>query len=386
MYCKCKNDEGYYPDCKGPEICTDEDRDHCEKNDGICVDENFQATCICKDKNSKGIFPECEVTESTCGKECKGICKDGICTCPDGGRPPRCDCESNCNGICENGICLCQNGGIPPDCIILPPACKDINCHAGYCTEVNGKPICKCYKGTTCGPDEYCSISGECECFNGGNPPNCRPYCSKDCGKWAQCHKDENDREYCICNLGGKHPNCQKCRKTCEEDYTCAVDENGREECLCRATGQKKCPEKCRKRCPNGRCVKENNREICTCADGSRNYPDCDGPCALKECPNGKCEIVNGAAECVCFNGIGVYPSCDACQELNCEERDGICAKNTAGVYQCICKNGHHNFPNCKVEPCRCPPETTCVFAGNLNRTQWQRQRTWQWLLFLHDL
>ena len=56
-FCKCKNNKGIYPDCEANVICTQSIITHCEKNNGQCVVENFQAICLCKDNFS--IYPYC---------------------------------------------------------------------------------------------------------------------------------------------------------------------------------------------------------------------------------------------------------------------------------------------------------------------------------------
>ncbi len=55
-YCKCKNDH-IYPDCEDNKICSESRQRECQKNNGQCVEQDFQAICICNDK--QGTYPFC---------------------------------------------------------------------------------------------------------------------------------------------------------------------------------------------------------------------------------------------------------------------------------------------------------------------------------------
>ena len=365
VYCKCKNDEGYYPDCKGPEICTDEYRDFCEKNDGICVSENFQATCICKDEESKGIFPECKVKEPSCESYCQGKCiydKEKckkVCVCLNGMNPPL--CKPVCNLECGNAFCDISSG--TPKCV-----CKERGLQPPHCN-----PECR----EKCRENEVCDFSGKCVCKH-DDSRRCSPFCSKRCGKNAECLKVFSpDGEECRCLYGGIHPNCEEpgCNKNCKIDEVCVIDVKTKQEtCVCRNM-QSEC-EPCTKNCgPKGKCIFEDGKEKCVCINNADSHPHCDSPCFEKECPGGKCVLdKEGNGKCVCrheSNLPSIYPECqdpDECSKLRCEDQNGRCAYDENGKYKCICENKHHNFPLCrKYEGCfpACNDDEECAKAGD---------------------
>ena len=249
-----------------------------------------------------------------------------------------------------------------------------------------GNPSCLCYVGQNeCRNQGICNYEGNCVCKNGGTYPNCNTFCSKNCGKYAYCLKnlEEKGEENCICFYGGLYPKCKQCAKECADGEICALDEHGSEKCICQGTGHEQCPLTCDKDCKFGKCVVKQGEAICICPDGSSNYPDCNGPCHKKECPNGKCITLNGEAKCACKNGdVGNYPSCKSiCEQLKCETNNGYCGQTQDGVIRCICKNRHNNYPQCGEPICNCKANEHCIISGRMEKKPFIHKRVHIFLL-----
>ena len=249
-----------------------------------------------------------------------------------------------------------------------------------------GNRACVCYVGQNeCRNQGICNYEGNCVCKNGGTYPNCNTFCSKNCGKYAYCLKnlEEKGEENCICFYGGLYPKCKQCAKECADGEICALDEHGSEKCICQGTGHEQCPLTCDKDCKFGKCVVKQGEAICICPDGSSNYPDCDGPCHKKECPNGKCITLNGEAKCACKNGdVENYPSCKSiCEQLKCETNNGYCGQTQDGVITCICKNRHNNYPQCGEPICNCKANEHCIISGRMEKKPFIHKRVHIFLL-----
>ena len=464
-YCKCN--EGYFgspPNCKkivsvinvkcrkkcprgkkcfitnnGQEICgclNDDCSPFCSNNcgNGKCVITAAGPSCYCENGS---LPPRCEEEpHSECDDCYYGTCQvkdhELVCKCKDSTySPPFCQ-KKRCKKRCLNGgVCIIQNGreqcicafeGKYPNCRNNP--CDDIFCDnkLSRCVVENSVPKCQCLSGGalerkceqinpcvnhSCPGFAFCVVIGsqaQCRCRNGGNYPNCKYICNKDCGENAFCYFDpETQKEGCLCRNEqygykngckpdpckvaksvcprfsecvsfGNHHRCTCkhgyagvvpfCYPSCEaivcESYQRCVITNSRAQCICKEPSlvMPSCkPLSCTSiDCgSNAQCFVDNQGyERCHCTDPNKAYPCCSSekcnPCSVHYCGSfGKCVIAfNGKAKCICKEG-GFYPNCNlqpTC-DIICNSK-GIALMNSAGICRCFCRNKGAQYPDCE--------------------------------------
>jgi len=388
--CICKNENTNYPACTT-------DCPKCENHLQCSIDNKFPR-CICSEgigtlpecktdvcKNPNCKFPNCDPCScKPCKKEdyCIEINKIDSRVCKT------CDaefCKGKCVNINGSLICVCHNGGIPPQCNI-PHPCYGVECGNAECEIINDLPKCICKNGEDnpphcnnackgCGVNEYCKID-QCVCLYGGTPGQCHPQICENnfCGKAARCIVVDGT-EKCVCNFGGKYPNCENhsC-SSCSRNEVC-VYRNSKYECICKNLSEK-CEDKCKgKKCnEQGHCIVIEGKPTCVCKDNRGIYPECNGLCSSKNCNGrGKCIIENGLPHCVCkyenSTAQSDYPGCDhPCRSFNCLSI-GVCAVEHNGRPTCICKNEYSNWPICRpFERCNldCGQKGECALVNFL--------------------